>query len=164
MNSITLLARLVAAASLTFTPVAIAVTADVAPAVYKCKTESGAIEYQDFACKGGVVVDIKPDPANPAAIARLERAQAEFNRTAAEREALSLRREELNQRRRELAAAERLAQATPVAPDVGYFPAYGFDVPRAAKRPKAMSHDHADRRRHGTQGRVPAVIRRPHRG
>src|SRR5690242_6046652 len=55
--------------------------------VYKCRQANGAVLYQDYACKDGVVVDLKPDAADPAAIRRLERAQAESEREAARRRA-----------------------------------------------------------------------------
>ena len=69
--------------------------------VYKCKQANGGVLYQDYPCKNGVVVDVKPDAADPAAIARLERAQALYERDAARRRA-----DEASEERR--AAFERM--------------------------------------------------------
>ena len=74
---------------------------DAAP-VYRCRQANGAVTYQDYACKGGVAVDIKPEAADPAAINRLRRAQAEFDRSLAQRRAaeeMTMRRDLLEQRR-----------------------------------------------------------------
>lgn len=168
MRPIRVLGHLLPAAFLTFSSIAGAAAETTEPAVYKCKQASGGIAYQDYPCKGGVVVEIKPDVVDPAAVARLERAQAEFNRGAAQRrieeEALSLRREELDLRRRELDAAQ-VAQSGTSVPNALYGPAYGFDVPYVTKRPNRFRpRDHVDERRFVPQRRVPAVIRRPHAG
>ena len=137
--------------------------------VYKCKSDVGAVTYQDYPCKGAVVVDIKPDAADPQAIARLERANAAFNQAASRRQAdesaAALRREEFELRRREAEASLRF---TP--PDPGYYtPYYGYYdygyVPyvtdRAAhNRPPERTERHRSR----SESRVPAEIRRPHPG
>ena len=86
-----------------------------ATSVYRCKQPSGAIAYQDFPCKGGVTVDIKPDAADPAAIERLRRAQAEFDRSYAQRRAA-----DAAQQRRE--AAPRPPEPLPPEVDSGYAP------------------------------------------
>jgi hypothetical protein len=138
--------------------------------VYKCRQANGAIAYQDYPCKGGSVVDIKPDAADPAAIARLERAQSEFNRSAAARAELALRQEELGLRRRELEASRAPYDAGAPAPYSGYYsgytgyPGYLYDygIPYVTKPPRVTHHQSGDRRR--PQGRVPAVIRLPQRG
>ena len=138
--------------------------------VYKCKQANGAVAYQDYPCKGGSVVDIKPDAADPAAIARFERAQNEFNRSAAARAEFALRQEELDLRRRELEASRAPYDAGAPGPSSGYYsgytgyPGYLYDyaVPYVTKPPRVTHHHSGDRRR--PQGRVPAVIRLPQRG
>ena len=72
------------------------------PSVYRCKLANGSIAYQDFPCKGGVAVEIKPDAADPAAIERLQRQQADFDRAYAQRQA-----EEAAQRERQYVAPPR---------------------------------------------------------
>ncbi len=139
--------------------------------VYKCKQANGAVAYQDYPCKGGIVVDIKPDTPDPAAIARLERAQSEFNRSAAARAELALRQEELNLRRREIEASRAPYDAGAPVPSsgyysgyTGYYPGYVYDygVPYVTKPPRVTHHGSGDKRR--PQGRVPATIRLPQRG
>lgn len=138
--------------------------------VYKCKQANGAVAYQDYPCKGGTVVDIKPDTADPAAIARFERAQTEFNRSAAARAELAMRQEELDLRRREIEASRAPYDAGAsgltgyFSGYTGYYPGYVYDygVPYVTKPPRVMHHQSSDRRR--PQGRVPAVIRLPQRG
>jgi hypothetical protein len=66
------------------------------PSVYRCKQPNGSIAYQDYPCKGGVTVDIKPDAADPRAIERLREREAEFQRSYAQRRA-----EEAAQRQRQ---------------------------------------------------------------
>ena len=115
-------------------------------------------------------VDIKADAADPAAIARLERAQSEFNRSAAARAEFALRQEELDLRRRELEASRAPYDAGAPAPSSGYYsgytgyPGYLYDygVPYVTRPPRVTHHQSGDRRR--PQGRVPAVIRLPQRG
>ena len=150
-------------------PGSAAIAADMP--VYKCKQANGAVAYQDYPCKGGTVVDIKPDTADPAAIARFERAQSEFNRSAAARAELALRQEELDVRRREIEASRAPYDAGAPATAsgyyssyTGYYPGYLYDygIPYVTKPPRVTHHDSADRRR--PQGRVPAVIRLPQRG
>jgi hypothetical protein len=138
--------------------------------VYKCKQANGAVAYQDYPCKGGSVVDIRSDSADPAAIARFERAQSEFNRSAAARAELALRQEELDLRRRELEASRVPYDAGTAGPSSGYYsgysgyPGYLYDygIPYVTKPPRVTHHHSGDRRR--PQGRVPAVIRLPQRG
>jgi len=92
--------------------------------VYKCKQANGAVAYQDYPCKGGVVVDIKPETPDPAAIARFERAQSEFNRNTAARAELALRQEELALRRREIEASRAPYDTGAPAPSSGYYSGY----------------------------------------
>lgn len=162
------------------TGVAALVLASVAgAAVYKCRSASGAVTYQDFPCNGGAVVEIRPGSPDPAAIERLDRANAEFDRRVAARTAnednAALRREELDLRRRELEAAQGAAAAAAAAPAVGYVPAYGYSAygypgygfapppaKRHANRPRPPgSSGHVER---VPPGRVPADIRRPRPG
>jgi hypothetical protein len=99
-------------AALALASVADAAAQNVQSTVYKCTQANGLASYQDFPCKGGVVVDIKPDVADPAAIKRLERAQEAFNRGAALRQAQeieALRREQLTRQRREIDAQQEPA-------------------------------------------------------
>ena len=138
--------------------------------VYKCKQANGAVAYQDYPCKGGTVVDIKPETPDPAAIARFERAQSEFNRNSAARAELALRQEELALRRREIEASRVPYDAGPPPSSgyysgyTGYYPGYVYDyaVPYVTKPPRVTHHNSGDRNR--PQGRVPAVIRLPQRG
>lgn len=99
-------------------------------AVYKCKSASGTVTYQDFPCDGGAVVDLRPGAPDPTAIERLDRANAEFDRRAAARNVdetnAAFRREELDLRRRELEIAQGAAGNAGAAPSVGYVPAYDY--------------------------------------
>lgn len=128
---------------------------DTAASVYRCKQANGAIAYQDYPCKGGVAVDIKPEHADPKAIQRLRRAQADFDRAYAERRAA-----EAATPRRQL--IERPAPP-PVengveAPDTDQAPVYLLYAPM----PRAKF---AHRNRHGMhetvvpRHRVPGAIR-----
>ena len=107
--------------------------------VYRCKQANGAIAYQDFPCKGGVAVDIKPDAADPHAIERLRREQAEFERSYAQRRAA-----EAAQQRRD--AVRPLPEPLPPEVENGYeqpqeTPVYLFYGPVAR-----MRFDHPVRR------------------
>ena len=110
--------------------IALVVASVAGAAVYKCKSASGAVTYQDFPCDGGAIVDIRPGAPDPTAIERLDRANAEFDRRAAARNAdetnAAFRREELDLRRRELEIAQGGAGSTGAAPFVGYVPAYDY--------------------------------------
>ena len=157
------------AAVASFASPAIAADANAGPPVYRCKQASGGVVYQDYPCKGGVVVDIKPDAADPDAIRRLQRAQAEFDRSVAQRKAdeamAAMQREALDQRRRELEAAQSYAESSAYPPDSSYVPAYGFYAPYVQERSHRFKHRApAEHRRIAPEGRVPAVIRRPHPG
>ena len=133
--------------------------------VYKCKQANGGVLYQDYPCKDGVVVDIKPDAADPAAIARLERAQALYERDAARRRA-----DEASEERRR-AAFERMRSEAASTQDYAaqaedlYLPAYPFYVPQARPRAKAhASRAGDDQRRNSHEHRVPVIVRRPRAG
>jgi len=160
------LALSLAAAALAFGSIAEAAEADAAGTVYKCTQASGTVLYADYPCKGGVVVEIKPDAADPDAIERLRRAQEEFDRSIARRNAdeelAAQRREALEQRRREAEVAQSLAQAATDSGYAGYLPAYGYDVPYA-KRRAFDKRRHETHRHVATPGRVPATLRRPQR-
>ncbi len=149
---------------LSLAAVAVAVAAPAraqtnAPAsVYRCKQASGAIAYQDYPCKGGVAVDIKPEHADPKAIQRLRRAQADFDRAYAERRAA-----EAATPRRQL--IERPAPPPPVdsgveAPDTDQAPVYLLYAPMP--RANAVHRNrHAMRQSVVPRHRVPGgVIRR----
>ena len=135
-----------------------------AATVSRCTQPSGAVLYADCPCPGGDVVDIRPGSPAHDATERLERARDELDRAAARREAnehaAALRREQLYQ-------SYRLAEMHPVAPaDLGYEGTYGYHAPYVygrTHRPNDV-HRRADNHRRSHQGRVPAVIRRPHSG
>ena len=130
--------------------------------VYRCHGADGAIEYRDYPCKGGAVVDMKPGEADPAAIARLQRAQAEFDRALARRRMLedADRRAEDAARAREVPPPYLLPDA--YFPDETYFPAYDYYAPFPPTRDKADRRPPKERDRMSKERRVPAVIRRPH--
>jgi hypothetical protein len=135
------------------------------PTIYRCHGAGGAIEYRDYPCTRGVVVDIKPDAADPAAIARLQRAQAEFDRTFAERRMA----EEAARRAEEAARAPEAPETSyfvPDAyfPDATYIPAYGYYAPQPRPRARAEHRPPKKRERMSEERRVPATIRRPHPG
>jgi Domain of unknown function (DUF4124) len=80
--------------------------------IYKCRDARGGLLYTDTPCKGGEQLDLKPGVADPAAILRLERAQAALDELAAKRradEALALEesKKEAERLLREQAAAQR---------------------------------------------------------
>ena len=94
-------------------------------------------------------------------LARSDRAAV---RRQANDELAALRREELNQRRRELEAAQSMEFAAN-SPDLSYAPAYGFYGPYVKPRANRPDiHRRAEHHRGVHENRVPAVIRRPHRG
>lgn len=106
--------------------------------VYKCQQGNAGVSYQDFPCKGGTVVDVRAGSDNPAAVDRLERANAEFNRTAAARSAneaiAAQRREALYQQQRAAEAAQAMAEAA-AYPPAFYAPVYGVPGPVRKRRP-----------------------------
>jgi len=78
--------------------------------IYKCKDAHGGLLYTDTPCKGGERLNLKPGVADPAAILRLERAQAVLDELAAKRradEALEKLKEEVESLREEVAAQRR---------------------------------------------------------
>jgi Domain of unknown function (DUF4124) len=82
--------------------------------IYKCKDAHGGLLYTDKPCKGGERLNLKPGVADPAAILRLERAQAALDELAAKRladEALEEFKKEAERLLREQAAAQRRAEA-----------------------------------------------------
>jgi len=140
--------------------VALAVAAPVwsqgnaAASVYRCKQANGAVAYQDYPCKGGVAVDIKPEHADPKAIERLRRAQADFDRAYAERraaEAARPRRQPIE--RPALPPVDNDVQA----PDYDQAPVYLFYSPMPRKN---AVHDnrHGMRQTVVPRHRVPGVI------
>ncbi|HEX6137729.1 MAG TPA: hypothetical protein VF059_08730 [Casimicrobiaceae bacterium] len=162
-----------ALAAMAFVSAASAAAENIGPTVYKCTQANGAVLYADYPCRGSTVVDIKPDAADPGAIERLQRAQAEFDRSMAERKAneevAAMRRDELNQRRRELEVAQGGPDSAAYPPDLGYGPDYGWYAPYppyVMQRPKHFDHDRQVKRHRNAPGksRVPAVIRRPSAG
>ena len=154
----------IVAATIFFASFAGATDMSLGSAVYKCKGPSGAVSYQDYPCKGGTVVDIRPDAVDPAAVERLQRANADFDRAAAARntaeEMAALRREELNRRRLEVEAAQSMAES---AVNPTYGPVYGFYGPYVKNRPnRPNTHRRTEHQPVVPEGRVPAVIHRPH--
>jgi len=82
--------------------------------IYKCKDAHGGLLYADTPCNGGERINLKSGVADPAAILRLERAQATLDELAAKRradEALEEFKEEAERLLREQAAAQRRAEA-----------------------------------------------------
>lgn len=80
--------------------------------IYKCKDAHGGLLYTDTPCKGGERLNLKPGVTDPAAILRLERAEAVLDELAAKRradEALEELKEEA-ERLREQVAAQRRAE------------------------------------------------------
>src|ERR1700693_3984529 len=68
----------------------IAVMSSVAVAdtpIYKCKDAHGGLLYTDTPCNGGERLNLRPGAGDPAAILRLERAQATLDELAARRRA-----------------------------------------------------------------------------
>jgi hypothetical protein len=53
--------------------------------IYKCFDNHLGLVYTDLPCKDGEVVDIRAGSADPAAVARLERARDQLDQSAAER-------------------------------------------------------------------------------
>jgi hypothetical protein len=132
---------------------------DTAP-VYRCRQANGAVTYQDYACKGGVAVDIKPDAADPAAIDRLRRAQAEFDRSLAQRraaEAMTMRPDLLEQPRIIVPGpAYDEDVGAPGASDVPGYLLYGPVAPANAVR----RNRRVERRMLAPERRVVPAIRR----
>jgi hypothetical protein len=86
--------------------------------IYKCKDSRGGVLYTDTPCEGGEPLNVKPGVADPAAILRLERAQAALDELAAKRradEALEESAKETERLRREQAEAQRRAEAAAAA-------------------------------------------------
>ncbi len=93
--------------------------------IYKCVRPDGGVLYTDSLCKGRKQLDIQPSAPDPAAIERLERAQAAFDRSAAKRVAEA----EINAAR--TAERERLlaeAEAARRDADAAFTYASGNDV------------------------------------
>ena len=88
--------------------------------IYKCKDVHGGLLYTDTPCQGGERLNLKPGVADPAAIQRLERAQAALDELAAKRradEALEELKKEAERVLREQAAAQRSAEAVAASMD-----------------------------------------------
>ena len=108
------------------------------------------------------MVDTKPGEADPAALARLQRAQAEFDRALARRRMLedADRRTEEAARAREVPPPYLLPDA--YFPDETYLPAYDYYAPLPRIRDRADRRPSHERDRTSKERRVPAVIQRPH--
>lgn len=159
----------IAAAALAFVSTANVAAENTDITVYRCSQASGAVSYQDYPCKGGAIVDIRPGAPAPDATQRLERARDELDRAAARRQAndeiAAVRRAELNQRRQEMETAQRFIESATSPPDFTYGPGYGFYAPSVKDRPHRPNlHRRAEHGRVIPEGRVPAVIHRPHPG
>lgn len=87
--------------------------------IYKCMQAIGGVLYTDTPCKGGELLDIRPGAPDPAAMIRLERAQASLDRSAARRQAAAeieaAGGDEMQRLGREEEAARREAAAFPYA-------------------------------------------------
>jgi hypothetical protein len=123
--------------------------------VYKCQQASGTVAYQDYPCKGGTVVDVRAGSDDPAAVDRLDRANAEFNRAAAARSAneamAAQRREALYQQQRAADAAQTMAEAAANPPAI-YVP---YGVPGPVRKHRPDGHHRAEEHR-----TMPALV--PH--
>jgi hypothetical protein len=90
--------------------------------IYKC-AQAGAVLYADFPCNGGAILDIHPGVADPAANARLQRAQAELDKGAARRRAeeeLAAQRAEVERMRYDAAVPRNAPEPDMSYPDVAY--------------------------------------------
>jgi hypothetical protein len=142
--------NLARAAACALTAFGIAVIA-IAPAsgadtvIYKCLDNHLGLVYTDLPCKNGEKLDIRAGDADPAAVARLERARDQLDqsaaqrivdeRRAAERTALANRlRREVDEERN---AAETMAAYAPF--DYGYGYASFLPVTRMHP-PRARAH------------------------
>jgi hypothetical protein len=98
--------------------------------IYRCVQPDGGVLYTDQACNGGKVLDIRLDPVDPSAPARLARADAELDAAEAQRKAEQARLDELNQFQQQQMESEQYADV-PFEGDGDYFggdPWYGsFD-------------------------------------
>ena len=140
--------------------------------IYKCAQADGTLLYSDYPCGGGTVLDVHAGSADPDATERLARAQSELDRAAARRAnelEVAARREELNQLRRQSEAAQNMAEPASNGSDVYYgsgYDAYGPYKQGRMQRPNfpgsARGHRASLKSRFHGEGRVPAVIRRPH--
>lgn len=139
---------------------AVSAQSTAAAKVYRCKQPAGAITYQDYPCKGGVAVEIKPEAADPKAIQRLRRAEAEFDRSYAQRraaEAVPQRRELVERRRDTLPPGSDNNYEAPEAGEAPQYLLYG-PMPRTSFERRDR---HPIRRIAVPHRRAPAVIRRP---
>ena len=127
--------------------------------VYKCTQPNGTVLYTDRLCKSGTAVDIRLGPADPAAPARLARAQAELDAAAAQRrteeQMAAARREEFNQLRLEEDAEQEATPPLADYPFLGYGPGHrpSKGHPRHRGSPSEQ-HGHAGH----DEGRVPATV------
>jgi hypothetical protein len=131
--------------------------------VYKCAQPNGTALYTDRACKGGTAVDIRLGPVDPAAPARLARAQAELDAAAAqhsaEEEIAASRREELN--RLQLAAGQGPTAPLADYPYQDYGP-YGSGYgPYREHPPRRGSPSKQQEGTRPDEGRVPDFVRGP---
>ena len=139
--------------------------------IYKCAQADGTTLYSDYPC-GGTVVDVHPGSADPNARERLARAQSELDGAASARRAneqeIAARREELNQLRRQSEAAQSVAEPLSNGYDAFYGTGYGDGLYAGGRiqRPNShgggRAHRGSPKARFHEDGRVPAVIRRPH--
>jgi len=132
-----------------------------AGSVYRCKQANGSIAYQDYPCKGGVAVEIKPDAPDPITIDRLHRQQADFDRAYAQRRA-----EEAAQRERQPIVPPRAALPPQADNDFEPYEAPGYvfvgTVPRMGfpNRDKHVVHHNPPKRPKPT---VPGTMNRSRR-
>lgn len=132
--------------------------------IYKCTQPDGTALYSDRACKGGTAVDIRLGPTDPAAPARLARAQADLDAGAAQQRAkeemTAARGEELNRLQLEAEAAKQ-GPTAPLAdyPYADYGP-YGYGPSRGYARGRGLPLKQPEDTR-PNEGRVPAIARGP---
>ena len=152
LSSAILALNLARAAACALTALGIVVLA-VAPAsaantaIYKCLDNRLGVVYTDLPCKDGQKLDIRAGDADPAAVARLERARDQLDQSAAQRIADERRAAErtalANRLRREAeeerSAAENIATYAPF--DYGYGYGYAPFLPVTRMHPpRARAH------------------------
>ncbi len=97
--------------------------------IYRCAQPDGRALYTDVPCPGGAPVDIHPGKADPAAAARLARAQESLDAAAAQRQADLA--QEAAQRAQYGQMRDNAPSSAPGTSDTsgsgyGYYPGFGY--------------------------------------
>jgi len=106
--------------------------------IYKCLDQNRQVLYTDERCRNGAELDVRAGDADPAAVARLDRARDALDQSAARRIAAL---------DRPAVFAERSPRDESAAPDMtgtyaegpGYGPVYGF-VPQSFRHRHPLRH------------------------